>query len=139
MKSKTLRISVESNLDRLGEVEEMAEKAADLMNFNDEERDSLAIAVTEAVSNAIVHGNKEDEAKRVEVVFEVGRGRVRVSVKDQGPGFDPEKVNNPLDPENLLKESGRGIFILSALMDEVSFDFSKGGTLLTMVKRKKQK
>lgn len=139
MKPRIFKISVESNLERLNDVEALADKVADLIHFTEEERDSLAIAVTEAVSNAIVHGNKQDQSKTVEVAFEIDRDRVRVLVRDQGEGFNPEEVRNPLDPENLLKESGRGIFILSALMDEVDFDFSGGGTLLTMIKRKKQR
>jgi serine/threonine-protein kinase RsbW len=139
VKPRIFKISVESNLERLNDVEALADKVADLIHFTEEERDSLAIAVTEAVSNAIVHGNKQDQSKTVEVAFEIDRDRVRVLVRDQGEGFNPEEVRNPLDPENLLKESGRGIFILSALMDEVDFDFSGGGTLLTMIKRKKQR
>ncbi len=139
MKPRIFKITLESSLARLGDVEALAEKAADIVHFTEEERDSLAIAVTEAVSNAIVHGNREDKKKRVQVTFEVDKDRVRVSVRDQGAGFDPAQVSNPLDPENLLKESGRGIFILSALMDEVNFDFSGAGTLLTMTKRRKKK
>jgi len=139
VKPRIFKITLESSLARLGDVEALAEKAADIVHFTEEERDSLAIAVTEAVSNAIVHGNREDKKKRVQVTFEVDKDRVRVSVRDQGAGFDPAQVSNPLDPENLLKESGRGIFILSALMDEVNFDFSGAGTLLTMTKRRKKK
>lgn len=64
---------------------------------------------------------------------------VQIIVRDEGSGFDPDAVPNPLAPENLLKESGRGIFILKSLMDQVEFDFSHGGTQVTMVKFKTRK
>jgi serine/threonine-protein kinase RsbW len=62
---------------------------------------------------------------------------IRISIRDEGNGFDPEDVPNPLEPENLLKESGRGIFIVKSLMDEVEYDFSSGGAEITMTKYKK--
>ena len=60
-----------------------------------------------------------------------------MTVRDEGAGFNPDNLSNPLDPENLLRESGRGVFIMRSLMDEVRFDFSKGGTEVTIIKRKK--
>ncbi len=121
----------------LQEIESMAEQSALLAGLAEEERDSLAIAVTEVGNNAIIHGNKRAPDKQVHLHITVREGEVRVVIRDEGVGFNPETLSNPLDPENLLRESGRGIFIVRSLMDEMNFDFSKGGTEITMVKRRK--
>lgn len=123
--------------DLIHEIERLAEKASNHAGFSEEERDSLAIAVTEIGNNAINHGNKRDPRKKVFVDITTKPGEVRVVIRDQGAGFDPEQLSNPLDPENLLRESGRGVFIVRSLMDEVFFDFSKGGAETTLIKRKK--
>jgi serine/threonine-protein kinase RsbW len=135
-KTKDFETIIPSSLEQIETVEEMAEKAADVMNFNEDEKDSLAIAVTEAVNNAIIHGNKEDKKKTVTIKFAFDDNKLIVSIKDQGEGFNPQNVSDPLAPENLLKESGRGIFILSSLMDDVSFNFGTGGTEIIMIKQK---
>ncbi len=121
----------------LQEIESMAERSAQLAGLSEEERDSLAIAVTEVGNNAIIHGNKRDPNKNVHINVDVRDGEIRVVIRDEGTGFNPETLSNPLDPENLLRESGRGVFIVRSLMDEVNFDFSKGGTEITLIKRKK--
>ncbi|MFQ5652002.1 MAG: ATP-binding protein [bacterium] len=118
-------------------IERMAEQAADQMAFSEEDKDSLAIAVTEAVNNAILHGNKQDPSKRVFIRFLFHATRLEVTIKDEGRGFNPEQVSDPLAPENLLKESGRGIFILSSLMDDIRYEFDEDGTKVILVKEKK--
>lgn len=130
-------MTIPSSLEHIEAVEEMAERAANKMHFSEEEKDSLAIAVTEAVNNAILHGNKQDKNKVVSIKFSFEKNRLICKIKDQGKGFKPESVDDPLAPENLLKESGRGIFILSSLMDDVRFDFTENGTEITLVKEKK--
>lgn len=134
---KTYEMEIPSIPEKIQEVERLAEKVAGELGFGQDEQDSLAIAVTEAVNNAIQHGNKGDRRKKVRVRFEISDNSVIVRVADQGAGFDPEALSDPLTPENLLKESGRGIFILRTLMDEVSFSFSDSGSEITMVKKKK--
>lgn len=136
-KVKDFEVTIISRLEEIGTVEKVAEKAADAMNFNEEEKDSLAIAVTEAVNNAIIHGNKKDIKKKVRVKFVLQENKLVVTVKDEGKGFDPDSISDPLAPENLLKESGRGIFILSTLMDEVKFNFRKNGTEIKLIKEKR--
>ena len=136
-KTKTYQMTIQSSLEHIESVEKLAEKAADAMKFSDEEKDSLAIAVTEAVNNAIIHGNKQDKAKKVSIGFLLENKRLTVTIKDQGKGFDPDNLSDPLAPENLLKESGRGIFILSTLMDDVKFEFKGDGTEVIMTKQKK--
>jgi serine/threonine-protein kinase RsbW len=132
-----MRYTIPSRLDALGRVEQIVQEIASLMGLSKDEHDNLAIAVTEAVGNAIIHGNRKDPDKLVEVSTFVEADRVEVVVRDQGNGFNPAGLNNPLDPENLMKEHGRGIFILKNLMDEVSFDFSSSGTAVRMVLVKK--
>ena len=106
----------------------LAEKVAAEMNLIDEESDNLAISVSEAVANAIIHGNKLDKNKKVKISIFVKNNRVTVKVKDQGSGFEPKKLKNPIEPENISKEFGRGVFILRNLMDTVDFNFTKSGT-----------
>lgn len=134
---KKFKASLPSKPEVITKIERLAEKAATLAGFNEEEQDSLAIAVTEIGNNAIVHGNKKNPKKKVFVDITVNGHEVRVSIRDQGSGFDPDSLSNPLDPENLLRESGRGVFIVRSLMDEVLYNISKRGTEVTIVKRKK--
>jgi len=130
-------MTIPSEQDKLREVEMLAERVATLMHFSAEERDSLAIAVTEAVNNAIIHGNRRDKRRKVYIGFSLDQEQVTVRVRDEGQGFNPGLLRNPLEPENVLRENGRGIFILRALMDEVRFEFSRGGTEVIMVKKKR--
>lgn len=127
-----------SKPEAVEEIEKLAAKAATTAGFNPEEQDSLAIAVTEIANNAVIHGNKRDANKKVYVNLEVNEGEVRLTIRDEGNGFNPESLSNPLDPENLLRESGRGVFIVRSLMDEVQYDFSRGGTQVTLIKRRKK-
>src|ERR1700730_12343992 len=99
----------------------------------------VSVAIRESVINAIKHGNRNDASKRVFVDFETSEDDVPVlsiRVRDQGEGFDPELVANPLEPENLLKSSGRGIFLIRNFMDEVRLRRAPaGGMEIRMVKR----
>jgi len=92
-KVENLEMSIPSVLDEITKVEKMAERAADKMKFSEEEKDSLAIAVTEAVNNAILHGNKQDKNKKVHIKFEFENTRLVVSIKDEGKGFNPDKIS----------------------------------------------
>src|SRR5439155_20761443 len=123
-------------------IEAVAEAAAAAANFaqscgvGDESAFGIDIAVREAVTNAIVHANKEDETKSIEVSFNcVGRA-LEIEIKDQGEGFDAASVPDPTVAANLLKTSGRGIFLMRNFMDEVRWSSRpEGGTTLHMVKR----
>ena len=87
----------------------------------------LMVSVTEAVNNAIIHGNKSDPSKRVIVICEIRPGWLVVIVSDQGKGFKVERVSSPIKDENVLKESGRGIFLMKTLMDKVIYDVNQSG------------
>jgi serine/threonine-protein kinase RsbW len=94
------------------------------------------LAVREAVTNAVIHGNKLDEAKVVEVRLSNTPEALEISVHDQGSGFNPNNVPDPTKDENLLKDSGRGIFFMRNFMDEVDWSAGPtGGTTVRMVKK----
>ena len=90
------QMAIQSTLDEIESVEKLAEKAAQKMNFNEDEKDSLAIAVTEAVNNAIIHGNKEDRNKKVAIEFTFEADMLTVTITDEGKGFNPQNLRDPL-------------------------------------------
>ena len=104
------------------------------MKFDEEAQEHVNLAVIEAGTNAIKHGNQEDIEKTTTFEFLIDDDKITIVVKDQGPGFHREEVANPLEPENLLKSSGRGLFLMEACMDEVVYE--EKGTIVKMVKYK---
>ncbi len=123
-------------------IEAVADAAAAVMDFikncgvTEEAAFGIEMAVREAVTNAMVHGNQEDEAKLVEVIFNCRGNELEVEVGDQGAGFDPSDVPDPTDPANILKTSGRGIFLMRTFMDQVEWlARPEGGTAVRMTKR----
>ena len=100
----------------------------------------VGVAIRESVINAIKHGNRNDSSKHVFVEFETSEApdapELRIRVRDEGEGFDPEEIADPLAPENLLKSSGRGIFLIRSFMDDVRLDRApEGGMEIRMIKR----
>lgn len=126
---------IPSNIDKIEEAADFVEKAAQKMKFGETEVDNIVIAITEAISNAIIHANKSDHKKKVTIEIDFTDDEMITKVKDEGPGFDPNKIADPLHPDNLLKESGRGIFILNSFLDSVDYSFTNKGTVVTMVKK----
>lgn len=104
------------------------------MGFDEETGEQVNLAVIEAGTNAIKHGNKEDAEKRAHFEFILHPDKLIIIVQDQGDGFEREEVADPLDPDNLLKSSGRGLFLMEACMDSVVYESS--GTTVKMVKNK---
>ena len=133
---RTVTLDVASRFEMLDIVQTVLVQCCGLVGFDDEATHYMSVAVRESVVNAIKHGNKQDEAKRVHLQFTLLDRALEVQVKDQGQGFDPTEVPDPLAPENLLKAYGRGIFFMRQFMDEVSYSFPpRGGTVVKMVKR----
>ena len=130
---KRVSCVIQSKLDELHCADTLTEQVAKDLSLNTDQKNNLAIAVTEAVGNAIIHGNKKNPEKKVSIEIVSDKNQIEIIVRDEGEGFDPNKIQDPLLPENLMKESGRGIFILSELMDKVDFKFSEKGTTLKMV------
>lgn len=134
--TRTVKLDVASRLEMLEVVQTVLAQLSALVGFDEDAAHYLSVAVRESVVNAMKHGNKLDEAKRVEVSFTMRAGELEVMIHDDGAGFDPDTVPDPLAPENLLKAYGRGIFFMRQFMDDVSYSFpTKGGTVVTMVKR----
>jgi len=128
-------LTIPSDPEELPRVDEIAEKVAIEMKFPKDLRDDIAIAVTEAVNNAIIHGNHEDPDKKVHITFTSQPDGLKVRVIDEGDGFDPDKMPDPTSPENILLEQGRGVFIIKHLMDYTEFKKVRGGMQITMVKK----
>jgi serine/threonine-protein kinase RsbW len=116
-----------SNQSELEKVETLSTRISKKVALTEEKSDNLAIALTELVNNAILHGNKNQPDKKVIIKVFYHNNYVRISVKDQGNGFDPAKLADPRDPENLWKDSGRGIFLVRNLVDKVEFNSSPEG------------
>ncbi len=94
----------------------------------------FAISVSEIVNNAIEYGSQGDRSKPVTVSIDLSDSEATIIVKDQGPGFDPETLPDPLEKDNLLKQVGRGIFIVKSLMNSVDFNITDDGTEVVMKK-----
>ncbi len=133
--SRMVKLDIASRFEMLEMVQTVLTHVAGLLGFDEESSHYMTVAVRESVVNAIKHGNRQDESKRVVLDFILHPDALEVQVRDQGRGFDPASVPSPLDEENLLKPAGRGIFFMRSFMDEVSYSFPpRGGTLVRMVK-----
>ena len=127
--------TLDSTLESVNHAEETALKFAMKSGFSEEDVQRISMAVREGVVNAVLHGNKYDPNKKVRVSFENSGDLIEIHITDEGPGLNVEKLPDPLAPENLLKQSGRGIFLIRAFMDEVRFRKLNPGTEITLIKR----
>ena len=130
----TLELSIPSNPDLTAEVDRRIEDLTARTGFDKGSRGDIMIAVNEAVKNAILHGNRCDESKQVIITCNCSPAVFRIHICDCGRGFDPDTLPDPRNPDNLLKENGRGILMIKALMDEVEFDITENGTSVTLIK-----
>jgi serine/threonine-protein kinase RsbW len=121
-------------MESVSEVEAAAEKLAAEAGLDEDERFKLTMAVREAAVNAVLHGNDYDPAKKITASFENTGKSLVISIADEGKGLDPEKIPDPLAPENLMRGTGRGIFLIRSFLDEVHFRQLNPGTELTLVK-----
>ncbi len=136
----TIKLQVHSNFDMLDFVQMVSDRLGQLAGLDEDAVHWIGVAVRESVINAIKHGNREDYRKLVTVEFtfapRVDPSELIVRVLDQGEGFDPDEIADPLAPENLLKSSGRGIFFMRSFMDDVTLRrASEGGMEVRMVKK----
>jgi serine/threonine-protein kinase RsbW len=121
-------------MESVGEVEAAADKLAAEAGLDEDERFHVTMAVREAAVNAVLHGNEYDPAREIAVGLENTGKALVITIADEGKGFIPELVPDPLAEENLLRGTGRGIFLIRSLMDEVHFRQLHPGTELTLVK-----
>ena len=136
----SVRLDFRSGLDMLDFVQVVSDHLARMAGLDEDGVHWVGVAVRESVINAIKHGNGNDAGKRVHVEFTPLEGPappgLAVRVRDEGPGFDPETLPDPLAPENVLKSSGRGIFLIRSFMDELTLQRApEGGMEVVMVKR----
>jgi serine/threonine-protein kinase RsbW len=121
-------------MDSVGVVEAAADKLAEEAGLDEDQRFHVAMALREAAVNAVLHGNDYDPSKQITASFENTGSSLVFVITDQGKGLDPETLPDPLAPENLLRGTGRGIFLIRSFMDEVHFRQLHPGTELTLVK-----
>jgi len=129
----TIRMTLPSKPNAIGRVESFLHKIEKRVHLDEIQMHKLMVSLTEAVNNAIVHGNKSNPAKKVRVVCICLPDELVITIADQGRGFRLHDVKNPLDEENLLRTSGRGIFLMKTLMDKVEYEMGKSGSTVTLV------
>ncbi|MBI5464892.1 MAG: ATP-binding protein [Ignavibacteriales bacterium] len=126
------RLVCQSTPKELLRVETFLFKLGRELRLDDGSIHRLVVAVTEAVNNAILHGNKQNPAKKVVISSAVTKHLLIIRIADEGEGFNPDVLENPLEEKNLLKEHGRGVFLMRSLMDEVKFKKRKAGQTVEM-------
>jgi serine/threonine-protein kinase RsbW len=127
-------ISFPSDVNELSRAESLVDKICQSLSVNEDNYGNVLIAVTEAVNNAIKHGNKNDISKFVEIRVSDALEAFSIEIKDQGIGFDFNNLPDPTAPENLEKENGRGIFLMKSLADKVEFENNGRDVILTFSK-----
>jgi serine/threonine-protein kinase RsbW len=136
---KSFHLAIGSRFENIELVQLVLKDSLDQLGLDDDNRHWIDVAVREAVANAIKHGNLQDPAKQVHVdlTLEGNDGDwLVVRVQDEGKGFDPSELDDPLAPENLLKPNGRGIFYMKSFMDDIQYGLRPGGgTVVTLRKR----
>ena len=135
-----IRLEFPSHFDMLDFVQLLSDQMSEIGGLDEDSMHWVGVAIRESVTNAIKHGNAEDETKRVVVEFRfepISKPReLIVRVVDEGTGFNPSEVADPLEPENLLKSSGRGVFFMRSFMDDLTLQRApEGGTEVWMVKK----
>jgi len=131
-----MTLTLSSTLESVEKVEQTAEEFATRAGFDEDTAANIAMAVREAAINAVLHGNAYNSEKPIAASFETTAESLIIRICDQGSGFTPETLPDPLAPENILRGSGRGIFLIRAFMDEVHFRQLHPGTELTLIKHR---
>ncbi len=125
-----------STLESVGRIEDTALQFAGRAGFDSGAASHIGLVAREAAVNAVLHGNHGDLSKHVQATFELTAEELRIVIADEGAGLDPATLPDPLAPENLLRSSGRGVFLMRALMDRVDFRSLHPGTEITLTKRR---
>ena len=137
--SHLIRIELPSSFELLDLVQLLSDRLSSIAGLDEDAMHWVSVAVRESVINAIKHGNRGDRHKHVQIEFTLTpREKPEafvVEVQDEGEGFDPEAIANPLDPENVLKSSGRGIFFMRSFMDDVSIARRPQGGMVVRMRK----
>lgn len=128
VKSASFILVIDSKYAELKRVEKFVKEVFSCYEFNKNFFNKVLLCISEATINSIVHGNKEDHRKKVELKIDCKKHLISVSITDEGEGFDVNSLPNPTSKENILKESGRGIHIIKTMADRVAFN-SKGNSV----------
>lgn len=132
---RQLELVLESCLESAELAESLLAQFSEQAGCSEQQRNEICLAVRESVVNAVLHGNRSHRAKKVFLIAKLNSSGIEVSVRDEGEGFDPSLVPDPLRPENLLRETGRGILLMQALMDRVAIErAASSGTEVRMIK-----
>ena len=135
--TETIELSIDSKIEFVDLVGSVTKSMTAKLGFSEDDASWIELAVHEAVINAITHGNKNASDKQVDVKFIIEQGKLSIYVRDRGEGFDPASLPDPLDPNNLLNPSGRGIFYMRTFMDEVEYSIHpEGGSVVRLTKQK---
>ena len=132
MAEEKYHLEIDSDPNNLITVEEFVNYFCTDITLPDHPLPNVLLAVTEATTNAIIHANKCDHSKKVTVDAAVEDSRLVVRVKDEGQGFDPRTIPDPTEPENLLKDSGRGVYLMKVYMDNLEFNRTASGTEIVL-------
>jgi serine/threonine-protein kinase RsbW len=124
------KLSFPSKAENLNLVEKLIDDVCEKNSVNEDYYGNILIAITEAVNNAIHHGNKSNPDKKVNVSYTSTPEKLLFTIQDEGPGFDYENLPDPTDPQNIEKPHGRGVFLMRNLSDEI--EFSDGGSTVIM-------
>lgn len=122
-----IRMSLSSRFENIELAQHLCGKLLEGREVPEETRHWLLMALREALANAIKHGNRQDVSKRIHLEMDVVGEDLKITIRDEGEGFEPSQVDDPLAPENRLKTSGRGIFYMKTFMDDVRFRRVEGG------------
>lgn len=132
---ETLERSLDSTLESVDSAEELALSVAQRAGFDEDDLMKIGMAVRESMVNAVVHGNRYNAHKKVRFLVTHTPERITIRIADEGEGFDVAKIPDPLAPENLMRTSGRGIFLIRSFMDEFEMrPREPQGTEVTLVK-----
>lgn len=121
MTGLALNLVLESHPKNIAEVEPFVNQVVRQFEVGDEMFGNMLISLTEAVSNAIIHGNEAKASKKVWITTKCAANKICFCVKDEGRGFNPDKLPDPTAPENILTPGGRGVFLMKQLSDNVAF------------------
>ncbi len=122
------RLQIESKMSNLRIIENAIDEITGAIGINQDNYGKILVATLEAVNNAITHGNKANPEKLVDVEISFEKNQIRVTVTDEGPGFNPSSIPDPTKPENIEELSGRGVFLMTKLADSISFN-EKGNSV----------
>jgi serine/threonine-protein kinase RsbW len=128
---KSIKISIPSLIENITIIESFIDNAREKFHINDDIYGNIMISVTECVSNAIIHGNKENKKKNVRLELRFLEDQLKFIIEDEGEGYDYQHLNDPTAPENLEKSGGRGVFIMKHLCDEIHFEKEGSRIILT--------